>query len=96
MNINLLPFAVLWAILATVVIALVVYRKRIASQEDDTLHVMDGDARLVPRQQIVAHKLETVDRWGKILTVLAVVYGLVVAAGYIYQNWVHASNDMWH
>src|SRR5579871_6300554 len=69
MNVNLFPFVVLWAIMAVAVIALIVIRKRIAAGEDDTLHVMEGDDAMIPHQQEIAQKLETIDRWGKSLTV---------------------------
>jgi hypothetical protein len=45
MNINLLPFTILWMILTAVVIGLIVYRKWVARDEDDTLHVLDSDIR---------------------------------------------------
>lgn len=96
MNLNLFPFAVLWAILALIVLALVVIRKRIAAGEDDTLHVMEGDAALVPRQQRIAHELEVIDRWGKSLTVFAIVFGLVIGGIFVYQGWVNASSYMAH
>ena len=96
MNMNLFPFAVLWAVLALTVLALIVIRKRIASGEDDTLHVMEGDAAMIPHQQEIAHKLEVIDRWGKSLTALTVVFGLVLGALWVYQGWVAASNYMAH
>ena len=96
MNLNLFPFAVLFTIMALAVIALIVVRKRIAAGEDDTLHVMEGDAAMIPHQQEIAHKLETIDRWGKSLTALTVVFGLVLGAVWVYQGWVTASNYMAH
>ena len=87
MNFNLLPFAVLWMALALVVIGLIAYRKWIAKDEDDSLHIADSEMGMVSRQVVVANKLEVVDRWGKALTVVALVYGLAVAAIYLLQNW---------
>ena len=63
MNINLLPFTVLWMILSAVVVGLIVYRKWIAKDEDDTIHVMDCEVGLLSRQATVVHKLESIDRW---------------------------------
>jgi len=91
MNINLLPFTVFWMILAIVVVGLMVYRKWVAKDEDDTIHVLDSEVGMVSQQAIVARKLESIDRWGKALTALTMVYGLVVGAGYVYQSWVAAS-----
>ena len=38
MDINLLPFTAVWMILAAVVISLIVYRKWVAKDEDNSLH----------------------------------------------------------
>jgi len=96
MNLNLFPFAVLWALMAIAVLALIVIRKRIALGEDDTLHVMEGDAGMIPHQQEIAHKLAVVDRWGKSLTIVTLVYGLIVGGLWVYQGFVSASNYMGH
>ncbi len=94
MNINLLPFTVLWMILSAVVVGLIIYRKWIAKDEDDRIHVMDCEVGLLSRQVVVVHKLESIDRWGKALTAIALLYGLVVGTGYVYQSWVAASNNL--
>jgi hypothetical protein len=39
----------------------------------------------------VAHKLEVIDKWGKILTAITVIFGLVLGALYLYQSWVAMS-----
>jgi hypothetical protein len=96
MNLNLFPFEVLFAVMAAAVIALIVVRKLVAANEDDTLHVMDGDAAMVPRQRQIAHRLEVIDRWGKLFTILTVVVGVVVGGICVYQNWVAASNYLAH
>jgi hypothetical protein len=93
---NLIPFAVIWGILALAVIGLIVFRKMVASAEDDTLHVMEGDAGRIPQQREIAQKLEVIDKWGKSLTVLAVVSGLLLAGLWVYQGWVNASSYMAH
>jgi hypothetical protein len=92
MNINLLPFTILWMILAVSVIGLIFYRMWIAKDEDDRLHVMDSEAGLVKRQAVIAQKLETVDHWGKTLTVIALVYGLTMGSLYLYQSWAAAES----
>jgi hypothetical protein len=65
--------------LALAVIVLLVWRKMVASKEDDQLHVLHG---AVTDQVSVASKLDAIDKWGKILTVVAVVLGLLIAAAY--------------
>ena len=54
MNINLFPFSVLWMFLAVVVVGLIFYRMWIAKDEDDTLHVMEGDDGKVAQQTVMA------------------------------------------
>ena len=41
---------------------------------------------MVPHQQEIAHKLEVIDRWGKILTVVTVVFGLILGGLWVYQG----------
>jgi hypothetical protein len=89
MNLDLRPFFVLWIVLATCVIALIVRRKMVASHEDDSLHVMQSGP--LAQQVAITHKLEQIDKWGKILTVIAVVFGLLVGAAYVYQVWVQST-----
>jgi predicted membrane protein len=90
MNINLRPFLYPWIVLALAVITLLVRRKAIASHEDDSLHVLDGGGA---DQPVVAHKLDQIDKWGKILTVIAVVYGVILGAAYAYQAWIETSQS---
>jgi hypothetical protein len=84
MNANLLPFAVFWGVLAIAVVFLIFYRKAVASHEDDSLH-LEGGASM--QQMSMAHRLALIDRWGKTLTVLVMVYGIALAAIYLYQVW---------
>ena len=80
---NLIPYLAIWSLLALAVIALLVTRKVVASKEDDQLHVLEG---ATAQQSDVAHKLDVIDRWGKILTALAVAGGLAIAALYVYSS----------
>jgi hypothetical protein len=84
MNINLLPYAIFWGVLAIAVVTLIIYRKSVTSHEDDSIHLEGG----APAQQAtLAHRVELIDRWGKTLTVVVAVYGLALAAIYLYQVW---------
>jgi uncharacterized membrane protein len=87
------PFVVLWCAMAVVVLGLLVWRRMVASEEDDRIHVLDGASEAVSQHQVqVATKLEQIDKWGKTLTVITVVYGIVLAAAYIYYGWMHATS----
>ena len=85
---NLRLFLYLWVALAVVVFALFIRRKMVASHEDDSLHVLDGGGG---DQTVVAQKLDQIDRWGKILTVVMVIYGVLLGAAYAYQAWIQTS-----
>jgi hypothetical protein len=89
MHINFIPFLALWIVLAIGVIVMIAWRKTVSRQDDETLHVMDAGA--ASHQLDVSHKLDTIDKWGKILTAITVIYGLVLGALYMYQSWIEMS-----
>jgi len=95
MNINLFPFGASWIALACAVLILAVYRHRLSSHEDDTLHVSDAQASRITGQAITAHRLAVIDRWGKLLTLIGGIYGLLLGAAYFYHYWVQSSQQMW-
>jgi uncharacterized membrane protein len=80
-----------WAMLALVVLGMAIYRKVLSNKEDDTMHLADAEVSLVTEQNVLAQKLEVVDKWGKLLTIVVVVYGLVLAGLLLYQGWLEAS-----
>ena len=94
MNINLIPFGASWVALACAVLILAVYRHRLSSHEDDTLHVTDAQASQITQQAMTAHRLAVIDRWGKLLTLIGAIYGLLLGAVYFYQYWVQSSQQM--
>lgn len=85
---NLFPFLVVWILLAVTILAMLVWRKSIARNEDEFLHLPDAASGQRSLQASVAHKLEVIDKWGKVLTVFAVVFGLILGVLYVYQGWV--------
>jgi len=85
MSFNFVPLFVAWGGLALVVLGLFIWRKNVASNEDDTLHVMHG---VLTQQTALAQKLDMIDKWGKILTVITVVLGLAIASAYVYAQFV--------
>jgi hypothetical protein len=91
MNISFVPFTVVWALLAIVVLGLIVYRKLVSLKEEETLHL--ADATEANHQAVIAHKLDWIDKWGKLLTVVALVYGLLLAAAYTYHVWLTMSSS---
>ena len=85
MNLDFRPYIAIWSLLALAVLLLFVRRKMVAAKEDDNLHVMSGEN---PQQAVVAAKLEVIDKWGKLLTVVAVILGLALAGLYVYSVFV--------
>ncbi len=85
---NLTPVVVIWAILAIATLGLALYRKLVSASEEDLVHLGPGEERQIPGQVALAAKLESVDRWGKILTVITIVIGLAIAPLYLYQAWL--------
>ena len=82
------PFVVLWAVLALAVISLIVYRRVVAAGEDDMIHISDAAGSVTSQQVTVAQKLDQIDKWGKMLTVVTAVYGIVLVGVYVYQSWM--------
>ena len=96
MNSNLMPFVIVWIALAVVVIVLIAWRKMVSSHEDDTLHVAEPDSvqeGVLREQKDVARKMGQIDKWGKTLTVIALVYGLILVGVYFCQMWVASSRS---
>ena len=91
MNLNFGPFIVLETLLVVAVLALFIWRKMVSRNEDDNIHVLHG-AAVVSEQEAIAHKLDVIDKWGKIMTVVTVVFGLLLGAAYAYDSFVKASN----
>lgn len=94
MNFALTPLFAAWVALACAVAGLAIYRRLIAGHEDDMLHMRDSEAARIPVQVAIASRLEIIDRWGKILTVFAVVCGVLLAVAYLYQVWMEGFRQM--
>lgn len=85
---NLLPFAISWAALALAVLALAVYRRSVIRKEGDFVQVSVTHASpQASNQESLVKKLEGIDKWGKLLTILAVVYALAIVGLLLYNQW---------
>ena len=85
---TLTPFVVLWTAIAAVTLGLALYRKFISAHEDDVIHLGIGAERNIPKQQALAARLGVIDKWGKTLTVVALVFGIALGSVYLYGIWV--------
>ncbi len=85
---KLIPYAIAWSVLAVIVAVLAILRRGVASHEDDTIHLSGGGAPAMAEEQLaIAKKLATLDRWGKILTVLLAISGLALGIWYGLMVW---------
>ena len=87
-DINLTPAVVVWIVLAIATLGLALYRKLISASEEDLIHLGPGEDRQISGQVALADRLKSVDRWGKILTVITVLAGLALAGVYLYQEFL--------
>ncbi len=91
MNMNMIPFLAIWACIAAAAIGLALYRRLLTRNEDDYVHVAEGEASRIPQQLALAQKLDVIDRWEKILISAAVIIGILIGAAYLYQLWNQSS-----
>jgi len=88
---NLLPLTIAGCVLLIALVAMIIYRRAAASGEDDMLHVEDPTGAVTARQTRLAQKLEKLDLWVKILTVIVILWGLGLGAAYLYNAWIETS-----
>jgi hypothetical protein len=73
---------------------LAVYRKVVARNEDDYLHLTDSDGQLVTNQLKTMRSLKRVDRLGVGLTVVTGIYAIMLLALYLYTGLIHPPTTM--
>ena len=78
---------IVWAALTLLVIALAVIRKVTSLKEDDMIHLSGAPEATISEQFTVAGKLDKIDHWGKLLTVVDVAFGVVLALATLYMTW---------
>jgi len=83
----MIGFVIGWIVFGLVVLALAVYRKSIASKEEDWIHLAAGEEHATDVQVEVAQRLKVIDRWGIWLTVVLALYGLVIGSIFILHAW---------
>jgi hypothetical protein len=80
----------IWVVLFLAVATLAGVRKWVAREEDDTLHLGQTGGSFSKRQTALAATLDRVDKFGKALTVVMVVYGLALLGRIVYQAWLES------
>ena len=88
MHFDLHPFLILWLVVIAGVVVLAFRRRSVALQEDPALHLGMAHASTAAEQVAVAKKLEQIDKWVKLLIIIAVAFGVLLAAAALYKAWV--------
>ena len=88
---NMTILIAIWAAMAVVVAILAAYRLFIGRREEDTVHLAESEIGEIAEQSQIARRIDWADRWGKILTAVTVVYGVVLAVVYIYRAFTDTS-----
>ena len=81
---------IVWAALTLFVISLAIIRKFTARNEDDLVHLSGAADQVITQQLTVANRLDSIDHWGKLLTVVDVVFGFALFAITLYITWQHS------
>ena len=74
-----------WAVLALMVIMFAAYRKMKARNEDDVLHVSGSNWSAADKRRSLASSIDHIDKWGIVLTVVTVVYGVILLVVYLHS-----------
>jgi len=85
---------VIWVVMALATGGLALYRKFLSREEVDVIHLRETESTVVSSQETFAHRLEAIDRWGKILTIALIAYGVVLACGYLVMAWQESSKQV--
>ena len=86
-TVNMMPIVMIWVVLGVATLGLALYRKFVSANEEDLIHLGPGEERQIPEQAALARKLEAIDRWGKVLTIVTVAMGVAIGIGYMVQAW---------
>jgi hypothetical protein len=88
MHVDLHPFLILWLVVIAGVVVLAFRRRSVALQEDPALHLGMAHASTAAEQVAVAKKLEQIDKWVKLLIIVVIAFGVLLAAAALYKAWV--------
>jgi len=81
------PLLMVWVVFAGIVLVLLIHRFLLTMHEDTSIHADVAEQSLAERQAGIAHRLELIDYWGKLLTILTLLYGLGIAGANLYLAW---------
>lgn len=76
----------IWVVLTVVVLAMAAYRHLLVRHGDATLDLMES-SKVAAEQTRVFRRADGIERWGKILTAVVLVYGLALSVALLYHAW---------
>jgi hypothetical protein len=76
-----------WLALGATLLGLMIFRKYMARNEDDFLHVSNATSSVLNSQTETAHRMDVIDRWITILLATTLIYGLIIGGCFLYQAW---------
>ena len=85
MDINLVPWLVVWAIVTTVDAAVMLYRLKLTSHEVVGIRIDETETNLPEVQEQFSHDIKKFDIYVKWLTVVSVVLLTGITAVWLYQ-----------
>ena len=88
MHLDLRPFLVLWAIVIAALVVVAFWRRTVSVQEDPALHLGAAHEGTAAEQTALAKKLEQIDKWVKLLIIVVIAFGVLLAAAALYKAWV--------
>ncbi len=88
---SIMPFVYGWLVLAGVVAGMALYRLMVGIHEDETLHLAESETSMLAEQSTVGKKIGKLDHWGKLLTWVMVLYGLVLLGFYLHGMWIEGA-----
>jgi hypothetical protein len=86
----MLTLVLIFCVLLASVLILGAMRKVLGREEEQVMmHV--GDSSIVEKKSSLIHRVDVVEKWGKTLTAITALYGLILLLWYLYQGWQSSS-----
>jgi anaerobic C4-dicarboxylate transporter len=84
---NIIGIAIPWVVLLLIVIALAFYKKSIDAHVDESLHFDAEDDVMVKNQEAQTRRSNTIEVWGKVLTIVVFLYGIGIVGLIALHQW---------
>ena len=85
---------VIFAGLVLTTAALAIYRLMCDRDNDYHIHATADEAGSVGKQDAVAHRVMAIEKWGKTLTTVTVIYFVVLVGLVLYNEWLRSSSTV--